>query len=373
MIKICEKVKYRANSNLLEVKATVDMFRNIALKKLATAAATSVAFSFAFAVDILKADAASFKSISQIYAFGDSYSDNGASFQISQKAVEAGVPGASILPANPALGIYDIGGRWTNGATSVEVLAQLDHLKLTDYAVGGAESSHGNFNHWLDSYQDTGFFGQIEQYKAEFPGQAVDPNALYFIFVSGNDFLEVSNSPIATIEQRATQTASNIVEGVSQLAALGAKQFFVVNSSDLAVLPYYQDEVDKAATFRDVVNGLLPDEINSLSQQLGLEIALYDHVAISNQIRSNPAKYGLTDLKDACQPIYPQVKPVCSTPDQYYFWDEIHPTRHVHQIIGEDMARFLSSQESRAVPEPSSVLALLVTLGMLSVLKRKLL
>ena len=43
------------------------------------------------------ARAASFDSISQIYAYGDSYTDSGASFAISNWAVEAGVADATLF------------------------------------------------------------------------------------------------------------------------------------------------------------------------------------------------------------------------------------------------------------------------------------
>jgi phospholipase/lecithinase/hemolysin len=29
---------------------------------------------------------------------------------------------------------------------------------------------------------------------------------------------------------------------------------------------------------------------------------------------------------------------VCETPDQYYIWDDYHPTRRVHDIFGKSMA-----------------------------------
>ena len=312
------------------------------------------------------AQAASFDAISRIYAYGDSYSDNGASFEISTRAVNAGVPGSFVLPADPTLGLYNAEGRWTNGPTAVEVLAQQLDVGLTDYAVGGAKSGSGNYYSWLDPFQDTGVFGQVEQFATELAGQPADAEGLYFIFASANDFFEYSDFGLpGTLPELAAQTVDNIGQSVADLSALGAKQFLVVNSSDLAILPGVIEfgQAADAQVFTDLVNDLLPGELEVLAQQLGSEIALYDHVAISDKIRANPQDYGLSNVDDPCQPIFP-IEPRCSAPDEYYFWDEYHPTQRAHQIIGEDMAQFVS-QQSTSVPEPAAAFGPLILAGFL--------
>lgn len=346
------------------------MSHQLGSNKLTVTIASTI-FSLGNIALATKADAASFDSISQIYAFGDSYSDEGLSLEISTAAVNADVPGF-ILPADPALGLYDPEGRWTNGATAVEVLARNLEIDLTNYAVGGAKSGSGNYYSWLDSFQDTGVFGQIEQFDSELGSNSADPDGLYFIFASANDFFEYADFGLpGTVEELASQTVDNIGESVTRLSALGAEQFFVVNSSDLDILPgvieFGQEE--EAALFTDEVNRLLPSELNSLTQTLDVDIALYDHVAISKEIRANPANYGLTNIDDACQPVFP-VEPRCTTPDEYYFWDEYHPTHRTHQIIGEDMASSLVSQ-SESVPEPSSLVGLLAIFGLAGVSRRR--
>ena len=57
--------------------------------------------------------------------------------------------------------------------------------------------------------------------------------------------------------------------------------------------------------------------------------------------------------------------------NSYYYYDEIHPTRRVHQIIGEDMANFFETQKTTTVPEPSTVVALISCMGIISLLRRK--
>ena len=287
------------------------------------------------------------ESVSQIFAFGDSYSDDGLSLEISTDAVEAGVPDSFILPADPELGLYDDEGRWTNGKTAVEVLSENLGVDLIDYAVGGAKSGDGNYYSWLDSFQNTGVSGQVEQFESDLGGQPADPDALYFIFASANDFFEYSDFGLpGTVEELATQTVENIKQEISDLSALGAEEFFVVNSSDLDILPgiIEFEQVEDAALFTDEVNNLLPQELPALETELGIDIVLYDHVAISDEIRENSQDFGLTNIDDPAQPVFP-VEPPVENPDEYYFWDEYHPTRRVHEIVGEDMVNFVDSED----------------------------
>lgn len=340
------------------------------MQAFATASISSIAF---LCLGIHNnVDAAEFSSISRIYTFGDSYSDNGASRRISTEAVKAGVDGAFILPPFPQL--YDPDGRWTNagGLVSVEVLAKKENLQLTNYAVGGAKSGNGNLSSWLDPYKNTGLFGQVDEHKTELKGVA-DPKGLYFVFISTNDLLEkfFFNQP-GSVEQLASKSVDNIIEGISKLASIGAKQFFVVNSTDLTILPLFKNNSGDAAKFRDTINQLLPNKLNEFEAKLGLQIALYDHVAISNKIRANSTQYGFTNINHACQSVYlPSGNGSgCSTPDNYYFWDEIHPTRRTHEIIGEDMAAYLDTQKATSVPESSTVVALVAIAGIIGFRRR---
>jgi cholinesterase len=304
------------------------------------AAIVSTVLSLGIAIPAGQAQARSAEKFSQIYVFGDSYSDDGQLLAITTRAVNAGVPNAALLPADPALGLYDRGGRWTNGPTAVETLAKNLRLKSTNYAVGGGKSGNGNFNAWLDSFQNTGVFGQVSLFKSSLKNQKADSKALYFIFVGTNDYFEYAFLGLQPgIDARAKQAVANVEKTIKDLANLGAKQFFVVNSTDLALLPGLSTLKNDAKQYTTTYNSTLPAKLNALRKNHKLEITAYDHVAISTKVFANPQKYGLSNLTEPCQPVFSGVKPACTNPDQYYFWDEYHPTKRAHQIIGEDMTR----------------------------------
>ena len=59
-----------------------------------------------------------------------------------------------------------------------------------------------------------------------------------------------------------------------------------------------------------------------------------------NDLVANPAAFGLTDVTSPC--ITPYVPPfTCGTPDEFLFWDGIHPTKAVHDIIAQEAATVL--------------------------------
>ena len=273
--------------------------------------------------------------IEKIIAFGDSYSDNGASFEISKKMVDDGVTDAAILPGD----LY-WQNRWTNGPTAVEVLAEKLDAELIDYAVGGAKSGPDNYYHWMNPHQDTGVLGQVEAYENTLENGKADPEALYFIFISANDFFEHTDYALpGTVTDLADQAVDNVKTAVAELADLGAEHYMIVNSSDLTMLPAVTaaGQTELADTFQTQFNTSLRATMQTAESNLDVDIIVFDHIAVSNRIQENPAHYGITNMTDACQPVYPEVKPECAAPDEYYFWDEWHPTRRVHQIVGEAM------------------------------------
>jgi phospholipase/lecithinase/hemolysin len=121
--------------------------------------------------------------LDRVYAFGDSYTDSGAGYGATRIMVAHGVSGAVAKP-----GALYWQQRWSNGPVTVEVMAKALGLPLTDYAIGGAKSGDENYNAWMNKAWPTGTLAQVADYLASQPKGQVDPNGLYFIFASANDF-----------------------------------------------------------------------------------------------------------------------------------------------------------------------------------------
>lgn len=274
----------------------------------------------------------------QVFAFGDSYSDSGEAKRISTEIVkDPNSPDGAYIKPSDELYWED---RYSNGPTAVEVLAENLEIDITNYATGGATSGKENYSKWMDHLGDTGLLGQIEKFEESLDGEKADPDALYFIFASANDYyLFMDYSLPGTIEEVADKAVENLNTAVEKLAKLGAKKFFIVNSSDLSLVPYEitTDRTESAEKFVEIVNKDLPKTMKKLQKGLKVSIMVFDITKVSDKIVKNPEKYGLVELSQECQSTYPEVKPARKNPEEYYFWDEWHFSSVVHEIFGDEM------------------------------------
>lgn len=287
---------------------------------------------------ISAAENKSSKQYSKIVAFGDSYSDNGEAKRISTEIVNGKkkVKDASIKPSD---NLY-WKGRYSNGNTAVEVLAKKLNISLKNYAVGGATTGTSNYSAWMDTLGDTGVLGQIEHFKKDLKGKKADSKALYYIFASANDyFYYVDYNRPGKVETVAKKAVTNIQTAIKRLSKLGAKNFFIVNSSDLTMVPYeiQMKRTKKAKTFTDYVNKELPKSLNQLKKTSNISITMFDLPKVSKEIQKNPSKYGIKVFKTPCEVTYPKAKKAKKNPETYYFWDEWHYTKTIHTLIGKKM------------------------------------
>lgn len=284
---------------------------------------------------------ASTPAITQVVAFGDDFVDTGNGLQLLKQAVEAGE-----FPQD-ALDMFvetTWEGRAPNGPVAVEILANKLNASLTSYGVMRAQSDYSNLMDEITFFQNTGLTGQVDQYSADLEGKQADTGTLFFIVIGGWDFADhvVSGGGLygQTIADLADQTIAKISEAVTSLAEAGAKQFLVVNTTDLASLPAAvgTDLSIPAKVFQDRLVAQMPVEMEALAQKLQIEIQVFDLVAALNQIRGGAAEYGLANLSEPC---FSEQGP-CAKPEEYFWWDGMALSARVHKILGEMMAEQIS-------------------------------
>jgi phospholipase/lecithinase/hemolysin len=201
-------------------------------------------------------------------------------------------------------------------------------------------------------YGDAGLLSQIDQFESDLKGEKADADSLYFIFASMMDsFLcgEAINGDLVHDRQIASNCADQAIlnngTAVTHLAGLGARQFMVVNSAEVCNYPLVVQlgNLDYCAAFQSRIKSEMPGKMEVLAKQLNVKIVIFDWLAVSDRIRSDPEKYGFTEITDPCLVgTYDTNNTLCESPDEYYFWGRMQITRRVHQIMGEAMAEQLS-------------------------------
>ena len=280
----------------------------------------------------------------QIIVFGDSLSDTG-----NIRARTNSKSGGTVDYPSHTFNYSD--GRFTNSSTtnpSSTAFVGVWHEQLartflnlqearfslgggTDYAFGGATTKNGTIDRVVVTAP---LFGdltitidnmgkQVDDYLA---ARVVDPNALYISWGGGNDLFDDDSSTSVTA------TAARATALVSRLANAGAKYIMVPNVPPLGAIPKYAKDAAKMASlnaasakYRDELSSDLTASLSSLAAQ-GITPKVYQLDVWTNTIRlfANPAKYGFTNTKDSAQ------GQSSVNPNQYLFWDDIHPTTAGH-------------------------------------------
>jgi phospholipase/lecithinase/hemolysin len=76
-------------------------------------------------------------------------------------------------------------------------------------------------------------------------------------------------------------------------------------------------------------------------------IALFPIGDRMRSIINHPAQFGMTDVSHPCQPTLPKPAAVCSSPDTFLWWDELHPSARTHQILAKALAASLMTATAR--------------------------
>ena len=270
-----------------------------------------------------------------VVVFGDSLSDPGNAFALTHTLSNTPY---MIIPAAP----YAVGGlHFSNGKTWIEqrpadnVNSQSSgpayqvHGVFTNYAVGGARartvSGGVNLGAQVQTYlNDFGGIRQGQQYLRDFHWRERHPGRTW-------RFSECLHDPFRRRGGRGQRGRSPVQRGRQEICRR------VCPGPRLGPGGAY---VGPAGTGRSNVlvgsyNTGLGQAIAQLSGLPYINIASVDLFSDLQDVVANPASYGLTDTTDMC--IIPNVKgnAKCNNPNDYLFWDGIHPTSAGHAIIAE--------------------------------------
>ncbi|WP_315788638.1 autotransporter domain-containing protein [Fischerella sp. JS2] len=255
----------------------------------------------------------------QLFIFGDSLSDNGNLYRIT----------GGTIPLSPPY----FQGRFSNGPVWVEVLGSylnIDANETTNYAVGGSTS--GNTNVLSESLIIS--LPSLSSQINNFASAPVTPNsnALFILWAGANDYL------IQPIEKRATNTqvvVNNLSQAITTLINKGARNIIVPNLPDLGKTPQERslETADSTTAAIKSHNSNLNSALQEIAKNRNVNIIPLDIHALFNEVIDQPDRYGLTNINDPC--FNQQAGTICPNPDEFLFWDNVHPTDRGHQFIAE--------------------------------------
>ena len=282
---------------------------------------------------------------SAITAFGDSLIDTGS----------GPMPLRPPAPPPPY-----VGGRFTNGPTPTEHLRDGLGIPLNSYAVGGAFSGFGNVDVLpaVDCSTQaphaycTGVLSQVNQYLFDTGGTA-QASELYIVMGGSNDFLGLlaatggAPDPL-DVANTALDVISNLNTAIATLYGAGARNFLLPLLPDIGAAPLVQDPL-VSATVADI-NLLLLQSYQDLFTLLGdpdLKFTLFDTYEAQRNLMP-----GFANSTEACFDALAGT--LCTNPDDFFFWDDLHQTAKVSELLGVQLLNL--------VPEPPTVALLALAL-----------
>jgi len=299
----------------------------------------------------------------KIIFFGDSLTDNGNLYRLD----------LHFIPKSPPY----FQGRFSNGPTWAEMIGDYFQKNYqTDYSVyawGGATAvSHLYFN---GPAVPITLGSELNRYLFDYMLRDHSQH-LFSIWIGGNDYF---SEPTGDMDTLTTTVVNKISDTITSLISHHARQFLVFNLPDLSSVPFAASGDQDKNRLHELTllhNQKLTLAVSELkTKNPDITIVYVDIGTVFADLIANPAKYNekyhsnIQNTGDSCWPGGYRLRPnqvldpgmgdfaetvaaspalyesarigklaamgytPCPQPEQYVFWDHIHPTTAMHEIL----------------------------------------
>jgi phospholipase/lecithinase/hemolysin len=186
---------------------------------------------------------------------------------------------------------------------------------------------------------------QITNYLATNPH--INNSTLFVIWGGANDLIH------ATTPDAIGMAAMQETLDIKLLIDAGATQFLVLNLPPLGLTPFLNGSAETMKAGNDAAagfNAVLAIGLSTLQDFYAdrrIRFFQLDVYALFNRIAANPPDFSLTNISASSQGDF-KVQP-----DDYLFWDDIHPTTKGHSILATEAIKVVASPQCDAWGMPS--------------------
>ena len=275
------------------------------------------------------ATTASAQTYNRLVVFGDSLSDNGNLYLLTNRT----------QPPSPPY----VNGRFSNGPVFTELLG-FNAANFNGSVTGSINFAYGGAR--TDSLLQVppGMRDQLSTYTGR--GGVFGANDLVSVLGGANNIFQglsafaalppaSQGNPTAYMNPILSGAVADINFIVNDIAGRGAGTILVTNLPRLGITPQFSSGAGAAlgpladysgSTFN---SGLLTALTTTAAARPNTNIILFDIAKVSDVLAANPGRFGLTNVTQSCF----TGTTVCGTPDTYLYWDGVHPTAAGHRLF----------------------------------------
>ncbi len=261
-----------------------------------------------------------------------------------------------------------------------------DNIRTWNYAFGGARVTEDSNVPDLPT--------QLQVFGADLDPSIPDPlegtpilgdRPLVSIWFGANDIRSIYQTYLAAVDAapldliaqttaveqaRAAATQVGAIYGATLEAIAqtpGFNDLLTFTTADASKTPEYDNPVD--ASLLSDLSGLFNTQLTqSLSaiESTGTSVYLVDIFALQQQLETDAAAFGFTNVADPCLTFDQNGANICATPETYLYWDEVgHLSGAAHAALAGIVEQTVLNAQPAPVPLPASLPALALGVLML--------